>query len=97
MAMNITYKGSREEMDMAAIQDCENWFGEEQFALLADAIQRCETPGDVQGINMSMAFSGVSGKPFHAMLRKYNLTAYRAWMHDGPDAVRTDAQGFALG
>lgn len=88
---------SREQADIAAIHDIEEYLGSpDKMQHLINAAEMCQTVRDIVTLNMSMAFAGISGRPFHALCRRHCLNAYRMWMADGEDSVPTDEQGFAL-
>jgi len=80
--------------DEAAINDTKNYLGEERFAFVVSELEKARNAEWIEQMNFALSFAGVSGLPFHAMCRKYALTAYREWMHSGDDAVLTDERGF---
>lgn len=84
---------TREQADEQAIEDIREYLSDKQWATLMMMVEE-EYP--IHQFNMGFAIAGVQGYPVHAFLRKYRLEAFRAWMHEGDDAVLTDEQGFPL-
>jgi hypothetical protein len=91
MGYTVTYAGSREEQDADAIRDTEEYLGD-RWPLLLSAVR--DTTRSVEGLGMLMGFAGVTGRPFHALMRRERLADYIAWMRSGADAVDVDAAGF---
>lgn len=93
MSYEITYKDlPRWQADDKAIEDFKFFVGDKTFNILREEADK----GNWRDINNSCGFIGVKGYPVHAFGRRYCLTAYREWMHEGDDAVMTDEQGFKL-
>lgn len=106
-----TLQMSEKEKDEKAIQDILEYLGMEKAALFGDIVQlaccieheilclsndgqlRKQT---IQGLNMTLGFAGISGRPFHAFCRRYCLSKYREWMASGSDPVQTDEEGFRV-
>ena len=82
------------ERDRKAVEDTKDYLGEERFNLIVRELQQVLTPEQVDSINMMFAFAGISGLPFHAMMRKYCLYAYRQWMAAEPNPIPVDEHGF---
>lgn len=90
---------NREAADEQAISDIIDYFGPERMnavELLIDRATKAMTAEHIQSLNCAFGFAGITGYPFHAFMRRYALTAYRAWMHSEPDPVPTDEAGFAI-
>lgn len=95
MHYEISYEGLGEkEADKKAIVDILEYLGTDKVALFGDlvALAVCvenEIPcksnsGElrkqtVQGLNLTMAFGGISGRPFHAFCRRYCPGKYEEW------------------
>lgn len=97
MSHTVSYKDlPRWQADDKAIEDARAYVGEKVWKAIREAADECLTIRDLKGFNMSVAFAGVQGYPFHAICRRYCLEAYRAWMADGDDSTPTDAWGFSV-
>ena len=96
MTYEISYENiaDRKERDEKAIQDIKDYLSPELWDIMMELI---EGPHTIKDINMSLAFAGVSGYPFHAFCRKYSLEKYREWMQspNGGEPVIVDEQGFS--
>ena len=93
MQYEITYdNASPKELDARAIADTQDYLGE-RFNTLVAMFQ--DTTLSVVSLNIACSFAGVSGRPFHALARKYRLADYIEWRTTGKDAnPNINAQGF---
>lgn len=93
----ISYAGlSKKEQDAKAIQDCKDYLGD-RFAILEEVLLDKEGH-TLRGCEIAMGFAGISGLPVHALLRKYRLEEFRAWMADDTlqGSIQTDEDGFPI-
>jgi hypothetical protein len=103
----------RKADDEQAIQDIVEYLGMKRIPLFGDLVQLavcveheilCKgRDGElhkqtIEGLNMTLGFAGISGRPFHAFCRRYCLNKYREWMasNDGGSPVQTDEEGFRI-
>ena len=85
-------KLNREAADEQAIEDTKDYLGPRAWGVLQQMIGGAS----ISAIRTALSLAGVSGYPVHAILRRYRLADFRAWMHEGSDAVLTDDAGFPL-
>lgn len=86
------------EADQQAVSDMAEYLGEERMALIVEYVQGATTTGEVSTIINALAMAGVSGRPPHALCRKYCLNLYREYMAEEVNggSVQTDEEGFRL-
>ncbi len=92
----ISYAGlSPKARDEKAIQDTKDYLGD-RFPILEEAMK--DPKRSLQGCEIIIGFAGIRGPAVHALLRKYRLAEFRAWMADDSleGSVQTDEDGFPL-
>lgn len=83
MAQYIRYADFPEaERERRAIIDIIRYIGATRYKLLVRMAKDANT--NLQAVNFSMAFCGVSGFPFHAFAKRYMPKKYEAWITE-PD------------
>jgi hypothetical protein len=97
----ISYKNisDRKERDEKAIQDVWEYSSDKMKEVILSGLSQVEQIGTAEAfksMGVALNFAGINGYPVHALGRRYALTAYRAWMHDGNDPRMTDEEGFPL-
>jgi len=94
MSYEISYNnGTPQELDAQAIDDTREYLGD-KFQILVDLATDPET--SIELLNIACCFAGVTGRPFHALARKYRLAEYIAWRTTGEDAQsNVNTQGFS--
>ena len=82
--------------DGKAIQDTIYYLGQEKVALILREAAKCTTAEHVQSMNFAMAFAGVTGLPFHAIMRCSCREAYKLWCRSdfGGEPIETDELGY---
>ena len=95
MSYTTDYTGlSNMERQSRALADVLHYLGEERMRKL---VKHIRDPNMTIGeLNVVCGFAGLKGAPFHALMREYRLTDYRAWMHDPSDPILTDEDGFII-
>ena len=98
MAYEVNYAdiGNRAARDDAAIADLRAYVSADAFTFLVEYAEGATLAEHIPPLRFALSTGGISGLPFHAFCRRYCLAAYRAWMHEGEDAIHTDEQGFPL-
>jgi len=92
----VSYAGlTNKARDDKAIQDTKDYLGD-RFSIIEEALQDSER--SLASCETLMGFAGVSGTPVHALLRRYRLAEFRAWMADDTleGSIQTDEEGFPL-
>lgn len=93
----IDYSGlSNREKDSKALQDVKDYLGD-RFPILEEILLDKEGH-TLKGCEISISFAGIQGPPVFALLRKYRLEEFRAWMADDSleGSIQTDEEGFPL-
>lgn len=80
--------------DAQAMADARDYLGETRWAIIEDLLR--DPKQSIDRLDFYLGFAGVSGYPFHALMRHYRLEEYREWMHSGDDGIMTDERGFPL-
>lgn len=82
--------------DGKAIQDTIYYLGQEKMALVLREAAKCTTAEHVQSMNFALAFAGVSGLPFHAIMRCSCREAYKLWCRSalGGTPIEVDELGY---
>jgi hypothetical protein len=61
MKTEISYRGDNTKR--RAINDLIRWFGLSKSKLIIREVRKCRTMGDLDGINIAIAFGGCEGEP----------------------------------
>lgn len=87
---------TREQHDEQAIADTYEFLGPEIGARLDHLLS--DKTLSVQDLNVGLAFAGVSGRPFFALMRRHRLAEFREWCLQPANggSVETDEQGFII-